>query len=55
LIKVIRHKGLGAVRPNRRYARRKGDHVKKLRVLLAAMNTARSPDDLRAPSFRLIF
>jgi toxin HigB-1 len=53
MIKRIRHKGL------ERFAQKgdtrgiQADHVRKLRVLLAAMNTAGSVDDLKAPSFRL--
>ncbi|MFC0336907.1 proteic killer suppression protein [Kushneria avicenniae] len=53
MIISIKHKGLKALY-ERGFAKGvQQDHVKKLRLILAALDVAESPDDMSRPSFKL--
>lgn len=53
MIKSSRHKGLKRFYSTGRTAGIQGDHSKKLRMQLAALDTATSVQDMDIPGFRL--
>lgn len=53
MIKSFRHKGLKGFFETGSRARIQPDHAKRLRMLLAAIDTATTIDDMDIPGFRL--
>lgn len=53
MIISFRHKGLKALYEHGITSGVRGDHVARLRRLLALLEHAERPDDMRLPSFRL--
>lgn len=53
MIQSFRHKGLRRFFESGSVAGSQPHHVKRLRMLLAALDTARSIDDMNVPGFRL--
>jgi len=53
MIQSFRHKGLRRFFESGSVAGIQPHHMKRLRMLLAALDTARSIDDLNVPGFRL--
>lgn len=53
MIRQIRHKGLERFAQTGDTRGVQAQHAPKLRVLLAAMNTAKTPGNLKAPGFGL--
>jgi proteic killer suppression protein len=53
MIQPFRHKGLRKFFESGSTAGIRPDHAKRLRMLLAAVDTARSIDDIDIPGFRL--
>ena len=53
MIKTFRHKGLQKFYETGSRAGIRSEHAKRLRVQLAALDTAVSIDDMRIPGFRL--
>ena len=53
MIKTFRHKGLEAFFRRGRKAGIQPHHAPKLRLLLTALDSAKQPDDMNAPSWKL--
>lgn len=53
MIKTFRHKGLEAFFKTGSRAGIQPSHAKKLRLLLTALDNAKRPDDMNAPSWKL--
>lgn len=53
MIRSFRHKGLRRFFESGSVTGIQPDHTKRLRMLLAAMDTAQSIEDMRVPGFRL--
>ena len=53
MIQSFRHKGLGKFFESGSAAGIQPHHAKRLRMLLAALDTAQSIDDMNVPGFRL--
>jgi proteic killer suppression protein len=53
MIRSIRHKGLAALYHEDQTKGVQQAHVRRLRQILALLDSARSPDDMNAPGLRL--
>ncbi len=53
MIRSFRHKGLAAFYRNGKKSGIRPSHARRLRLILAALETAQSLDDMRIPGFRL--
>jgi proteic killer suppression protein len=53
MIKTIRHKGLGRFHRSGSTAGIRADHARRLRMLLAALETATTIEDMDIPGLRL--
>ena len=53
MIKTFRHKGLEAFFRTGSKAGINAGHSKKLRILLTALDNAKHPDDMNAPSWKM--
>ena len=53
MIKSFRHKGIAAFFQSGNKAGIQPNHAGKLRILLTALDNAKQPDDMNAPSWKL--
>lgn len=53
MIKSFRHKGIQAFFETGSKAGIQANHADRLQIMLAVLNTAKSPDDMNAPGWKL--